>query len=108
MPSIPHNGRSCARSPTASRQICIHLHKDKLRGWGGGGGWWEGVPVEGLGVCCGSIRANNRASHGYVKSVRTSPCWQRLIKVLRIKDLFFALLPANASSPEQGLGAMHM
>lgn len=34
MPSIPHNGRSCARSPTASRQICIHLHKDKLRGWG--------------------------------------------------------------------------
>lgn len=36
MPSIPHNGRSCARSPTASRQICIHLHKDKLRGWGGG------------------------------------------------------------------------
>ncbi len=34
VPSIPHNGRSCARSPTASRQICIHLHKDKLGGWG--------------------------------------------------------------------------
>lgn len=34
MPSIPHNGRSCARSPTASRQISIQLHEGTLRGWG--------------------------------------------------------------------------
>lgn len=48
VPSIPHNGRSCARSPTASRQICIQLHKDTLGGWGVADGrerrfrGWEG------------------------------------------------------------------